>query len=65
MNDDFTASMIGLAILAAIGLFGVFVIQPYRCASRFPDMDTRYGVFSGCLVQTKQGWIPEDRFRVL
>jgi hypothetical protein len=61
----------GLFILCvvALGLFGLWLMvygsQMYACESKAEKMSLQsdYGVFTGCMVKSKSGWLPIDGVR--
>jgi hypothetical protein len=53
---------IGLFVAAAIGWW---IFGNITCSSRWEHsgLHSRFGVMTGCMVQYKGRWIPEDRYR--
>lgn len=62
--DDVVPLVLACVLLAVIGSMA-WVISAYRCEARWErsGMHSEFRLFSGCLVQTEHGWIPDDRFR--
>lgn len=60
MTEDRFFIVSGSAILA-ISLALTAVGKVASCHFRWPDRDTRYSVFAGCMVKTFDGYVPEDR----
>lgn len=51
-------------IFIVLLIFGVNLLwQTFLCSTRWPDHKTSYGYFSGCLIYTDKGFIPENNFR--
>jgi hypothetical protein len=60
-----SAMLAALAIIVFIGVIYGLTVGPMFCQSRFPTIETRYDLVSGCLVNTEQyGWVTEHVFRV-
>lgn len=64
MNDD-TFGCIFYAAILAIFVVGSLIFSPMSCAAKFPTMETSWGPIQGCLVNTSQGWIPAENYRVM
>lgn len=55
---------VGGIVVVMLALWCVFA---YQCHVRWgaSNLESRYTIFGGCLVLTKNGWIPDDRIREL
>lgn len=61
---DLMTLLLVIVFIAAILAAGL-VFQSFSCGQRWPDMESRWGLFSGCQVLSVEGWVPEDRYRVI
>ena len=60
------ATLVILLIGAALLVTFTGVADWYCDSARFPDAEARFDVLVGsCMVNTSQGWVPEDRYRVV
>lgn len=64
MSEDMFGCVFYL-ILTALFMIGYFIFSPISCSSKFPGMSTDWGPIQGCLVNTSEGWIPAENYRVL
>jgi hypothetical protein len=55
---------VAAGLIVAI-LVVLWILANLSCSWRWTDsgFDSRYGVMTGCMVQYKGRWIPEDRYR--
>ena len=56
--------LVGFFSIVLVLVFA-FWIDSCVCSARFPDIENRYQIISGCMVKTNEGWIPDDRYRVI
>ena len=73
LTDDYGPTVLGVllavftfvTLLFAIILVPVYFLDREVCASKADamDRDSRYGFFTGCMVETDNGWFPLDQVR--
>lgn len=60
---------IHLFIILCIGVFIMSVLYLFmsvQCINRWPtSMSPQFGIFSGCTIETREGRIPAQNYRVL
>jgi len=61
---------LGVTALVVVVFIAIVVIltQPYQswiCDNTWQETAHRYVWFAGCQVDTPQGWVPSDNYRVL
>ena len=59
--------LIGIILVCLVVLSSMFgcvaLIERTTCYSKYPNHSVRWGLFSGCLIETNLGWLPADNFR--
>lgn len=68
MSDTlmFLGILFGIIFGVVFGAFGLAVwVESSSCYAKWPDRNPSWGVFTGCIIDTQEGRIPEKNFRVL
>ena len=55
--------LIGIILICLVAFSVGFLIERTACYSKYPNHSVSWGLFSGCLIETSQGWLPADNFR--
>lgn len=64
MDNDTFGCIVYVAMFAIVLAISLF-FESISCGSKFPGMQTSWGPIKGCLVNTPQGWIPAENYRVM
>lgn len=59
-----------LWLLAVVLVFGIMIpFEASACHSKWSGnpaiLESSYGPIKGCMIRTKDGWIPSENYRVL
>jgi hypothetical protein len=58
-------ALVGTIVLAVVLVGAWWGYNTVTCDVRWPDHENEWRPWSGCLVVTSQGRVPEERFRVM
>lgn len=58
------AVIVGMVIAIAAWLY-FYQVPSMFCSARWPDHENQFDIMAGCQVMTSEGWVPEDRYRII
>lgn len=66
MDNETTLGCLFLSIITAVILVGGYFVNSYKCTSKWPNsFKAEYSLITGCTIETKDGRIPAENYRVL
>jgi len=66
-NNETTTNLLGgllLVVLFGCAFLALSALASFGCSVRWGEK-SEYRLLGGCFVKTSQGFVPEDRFRVV
>lgn len=67
MSDLGFGTLLIAAFIATVGVLVILAafIDGTVCANRWPDRNPSYGILQGCMIDTPDGRIPAENYRVM